>query len=111
MKLVFVKPKSDRMYPFVHEHLFHGLWTDGIYIGKRDQKEFDITWNSVYNFWNITLFPIPGNRGNPTQQYEKFEEWLKENKYKYKVWKNGSWKWENHVCIYGINFWVYPKDI
>ena len=111
MKLTFVKPKENIYSCGPEELLFYGLWLEGIYIGERKKKEFSIKWNNVYGFWNITLYPIQGNTGNPIAQYKEFENWLKENNYKHKIWKNSMYKWENNICIDGLNFWVYPKEI
>lgn len=109
MKLTFNYP-NDNHSLYANDLLKYGLLYDNIFIGEsnRNHKEFTIDWNDVYHHWDISLFPILGNAGNPTKQFKQFEEWLDKNGYRYD--KSKTFTWFNHECYDGVRFFIYPKQ-
>lgn len=69
------------------------MWEDGIYIGE-SREDFYLDYNNYYNFYDLKMLPILGNGINVQKIYwDKVQDWLIKNGYKFSVDYSTFWKW------------------
>ncbi|MFZ2992432.1 MAG: hypothetical protein WA061_01840 [Microgenomates group bacterium] len=110
MKLVLCKMKKDEPeYWSIEELLFAGLNHDNVYLGTwhGERKEFSVSYNGVYDCYDVSLFPILGNSDQHSAHFDEFEDWLKNNEYSYK--RNNTWTWWNKIKYDGARFFIEAK--
>lgn len=106
MKLIFTKrPKNEEWLPTFSKELLlawlhvHGIWPE--------PKTLSIKYNNLYNFYDIIMFPSPGNRKDTHETLARDIDLLaiKEEfniNYMDKYW----FRWENNKNIKGVRFWI-----
>lgn len=88
--------------------LFEWLWMNNVYIGKKG-TDFALDYNDFHNFYDLHLFEIPGNVGNPKGHWEKTIEFLENDGYEVKV-SYDSWRNTPEGKIDGVRLWIKPID-
>ena len=109
MKLLFTKPKNwndittNKALMWAHSWEMGNLlssylrYKEQIYIGKNNH-DFKVNYNFVYDFYIIILYEIPGNLGNPKKHWNEVINFLKKDNIKFEN-KGHTWRWENHKQI------------
>jgi hypothetical protein len=77
-----------------------------VFIGD-ENKDFTISYNKVYKFYDIELFEIAGNRGDPAGHIEKAIAVLREDGAEVDV--KYTLRWEDGTKINGKRLWVEVK--
>lgn len=105
MKLIFCKPHKS----FWMGAAFSGyLRYRGVFIGK-EQIDFTISYNEVYDFYDISMFEIVGNIGNPSAHINEAIAVLKNDGACIEV-IGTTWRWEGEKQVYGKRIWINAID-
>lgn len=104
MKLVFTKrPKEEDWLPTFSKELFLSwLHFNDIWPDKLNSK---IDYNNLYHFYDVILFPSPGNKRDNVETLATDIIKLFKVKYIDKHW----WRWEGKTEIKGLRFWIEAK--
>ena len=104
MKLIFCKPHKS----FWMGAAFSGyLRYRGLFIGK-EQIDFTISYNEVYDFYDISMFEIVGNIGNPSAHIDEAIAVLQSDDVEFTV--QTTWRWEGEKQVYGKRIWINAID-
>lgn len=86
------------------------FWFNGIFIGTH--RDFNVEYNNIYGFYDLSLFEILGN-GGPARisHFEKVPEFLIERGYRIETMP--TYRWDNRdgklkgEKISGVRIWIY----
>lgn len=118
MKLVLTKQPDNREHewlPLFSDDLLRAWlrWND-IYVceNKYDDRIFELTYNYIYHFYDINMFPNREGR-EPTKYWKQIIDLFKKDGYK--VEEASTFKWCNphtpeRKMISGVRIWIYPKE-
>jgi hypothetical protein len=84
-----------------------------IYMGEC-RTDFEITYNDFYHFYDLQLYEIPGNFGDPQGHWDPVIAWLRGQGYDVTVTYD-VWRWERDQgqepkMIRGVRLWIKPKE-
>lgn len=114
MKLILTKLEPETAefcMPLYTSNLFEAYcWYNGISIGHI-YRDWEISYNNFYHFYDIHLFPTKGKY--PTAHWQKVIDLFNFEGYETRV--ESTFRWDTvkdeKVMTKGIRIWIYTKDI
>jgi hypothetical protein len=107
MKLIFTRPHKDKSGEFssfwIGSALKGYLQYRNIFIGNQP-IDFDISYNDLYHFYDISLFEISGNIGCPGEHIEETIKILVDDGWNVNI--SSTWRWEGKKQIKGKRLWI-----